>query len=191
MISGGRVVEWSLAERARWPGGKPSAARIAEYFAPCVRNGKPLGLTAGNWCAAGACFAAASMVGTTKLESAGVPHAYRGAGLELQTDAQKLGAWDAAPKPIVSLGDTVGPGDLAIFERGAEDWMRHVGRVIRTTPTGFESIDANGSGAAWAVTTYPWNHPRLLGFIRWPRSSSLSGLELLAIGWGLYELATG
>ena len=56
---------WSLSERAKFPNGKPTAARIAEYFEPAVRDGAKgrfkLNMMEGNWCAAGACFAASSV----------------------------------------------------------------------------------------------------------------------------------
>lgn len=186
MVSvGDRAVAWSLTERERWPLGVPPASRIAEYFAPAVRDvdGRrvKLGLTAGNYCAAGACFAIAQVVGTTDLEAAGVPHAYRVSGLELEQDAKRRGAWADAPRP----------GDLAIFDRGkVGDWTRHVGRVVSVGATSYRSIEANGTGGGWVLTERPLGQAALRGFVRYPAAvaAATDPAELL-VGVGLGWLA--
>lgn len=186
MTLGSAIVDWSLAERERWPGGKPNAARIAEYFAPALRNGKPLGLTAGNWCAAGACFAAAQVLGRSDLDTV-LGHGYRVSGLELEQDATKAGVW--LPVAQARAGARPARGDLVILNRGApEEWTKHVGRVIGVDSEGFDCIDANGTGAAWALTRRPWTHAALRGFVRYPSTASSSSSASGGGGLGLLLL---
>lgn len=166
---GSAILAASLAELAELAqsGGRPSAERIAAYFAPCERNGKPLGLRAGNWCAAGACFAAARVVGSADLEAAGLPHRYRASGLELEQDAKRLGAW--RPIDDVRAGRYLpAPGDLLILSRGAESWQRHVARVESFDGVTLRTLDANGPGAAWARVARPAAAAGLLGVIAYP-----------------------
>jgi len=146
--------------------GRPSADRIAAYFAPCERNGKPLGLSAGNWCAAGACFVAMQVVRTDQLERAGLPHRYRAAGIELEQDAVRLGAYRTAAQ--LRAGAELAPGDLLIFTRGAEPWQRHVARVERAEGKALHTIDANGPGGGWARVTRTLDVPSLTGAIIYP-----------------------
>ena len=183
---GSAVLAATLAE-LEVTGCRPSAARIAAYFAPAERGGKPLGLTAGNWCAAGACFVAAQVVGSSDLEARGLPHRYRAAGLELQQDAERHpGAW----RPIAlvrSGGYQLEPGDLLILSRGSESWQRHVARVERTEGTRVLTIDANGPGGGWARVTRELSAPSLLGAIAYPKAPPVvaggsDGAELLALG---------
>lgn len=199
---GPAAVTWSLSERAKFPGGKPTAARIAEYFAPAVRGGKKLNMMEGNWCAAGACFAAMKVVGTEDLEKAGLPHAYRVSGKELEDDAIKHGAW--LPRADVLKGSRPNVGDLAVYNRGdPQDWTRHVARVVELKENGYTSIDANGTGAAWSVGDKLWTADSLRGFIRYPAGvpgiSSTGGiLAGLAIAgaaglllWGTLRVGRG
>lgn len=165
---GSAILAATLAEMAA-TGGKPSAARIAAYFAPCERAGKPLGLKAGNWCAAGACFVAMQTVKTDQLERAGLPHRYRAAGLELEQDAQRLGAWRPAAELRAGRA-TLAPGDLLILSRGSESWQRHVARVERVEGSRVVSIDANGPGGGWARVTRELGVASLLGAIAMPDS---------------------
>lgn len=168
---GPAAVTWSLGEKAKFPNGKPTAARIAEYFEPAVRDGKKLNMMAGNWCAAGVCFAASRVVGSVDLEKAGLPHAYRVSGKELEDDAIKHKAWLSAAE--VGAGARPAVGDVAIYNRGdPNDWTRHVSRVVDVRANGYTSIDANGPGAAWAVVEKEWQATNLRGFIRYPTGSS-------------------
>lgn len=176
---GPAAVSVSQAERQAWPAGRPSAARIAAYFAPAVRAGRPLGLTGGNWCAVGACWALAQVLPPERWAAAGVPHAYRAAGIELEQDARAAGRWRPPGRAC--------PGDLVILPRGSESWQRHVSRVIRADATGWWGIDANGSGAAWTQSDMagpprPWS--RALGVIAYP-----DGRGTLGAGDGLAVVA--
>ncbi len=172
---GPAAATWSLSERAKFTGGKPTAARIAEYFEPAVRDGAQgrykLNMMEGNWCAAGACFAAMQVVGTADLEKAGLPHAYRVSGKELEEDAIKHKAW--LSKADVLQGARPNVGDLAIYNRGdPQDWTRHVARVVELKGNGYASIDANGVGAAWSVGDKLWTADNLRGFVRYPAGVS-------------------
>lgn len=184
---GPAAVSWSLSEKAKFPGGKPTAARIAEYFEPAVRDGAKgrfkLNMMEGNWCAAGACFAASKVVGSVDLEKAGLPHAYRVSGKELEDDAIKHKAWLSAAE--VGTGARPAVGDVAIYNRGdPNDWTRHVSRVVDVRANGYTSVDANGPGAAWALVEKQWQAPNLRGFIRYP-ASSLGVTSKQGLGAGL------
>lgn len=189
---GSAILAATLAELDA-TGGKPSAERIAAYFAPCERNGKPLGLKAGNWCAAAACFVAMQAVRTDQLEAAGLPHRYRAAGLELEQDARRLGAW--SPIADVRAGRYApAPGDLLILTRGTESWQRHVARVESCDGKALRTIDANGPGAAWARVSRALDTPSLLGVIRLPSSPPVAhgggdGLLVLAAAAALALLS--
>lgn len=162
MTPGEAALAWSLRERDALPGGRPSAARIAEYFAPAERGGKLLHMTAGNWCAAGACFALAQVLGSTDFTR--MPHGYRVSGLELEQDAQQRGAWLDATS--ARAGRRPAPGDLAIFNRGQPgDWTRHVGRVVTVAEHDFRTLDANGPGGAWGLVRRGWDSAPLRGFV--------------------------
>lgn len=183
MQLGARLVAASLAELEA-TGGRPSAARIADYFAPAERGGRPLGLTAGNWCAAGACFVAAQVAGGVDLEARGLPHRYRASGLELSQDAERHhGAW--APIAAVRSGQAaLEPGDLLIMKRGGESWQRHVARLERREGSQLLCIDANGPGGGWARTTRDLSGASLLGAVVMPRApagATGDGAELVAL----------
>lgn len=186
---GQAIVAATLAELAA-TGGKPSPERIAAYFAPAERNGRPLGLSSGNWCAAGACFAAMQVVKTDDLERAGLGHRYRASGLELERDAKRLRAWASVDE--LRRGRPLAPGDLLILKRGAESWMRHVGRVESVAGSRVRTIDANGPGAAWARVERPLSAPSILGAVVLPSSPPVvhgAGDELAVIGLGLGLIA--
>lgn len=196
---GPAAVSWSLSERARFKDGRPTAARIAEYFEPAVRNGKKLSMMAGNWCAAGTCFAAMQVVGSEDLEKAGLPHAYRVSGKEMEDDAIKHGAWLSVAD--VLKGVRPNAGDVAIYNRGdPQDWTRHVARVVSVGATTYKCLDANGPGSSWWLTDKLWTADNLRGFIRYPESLGevtskmglVAGLLMIAAGgafvWGVMRV---
>lgn len=188
---GSAILAATVAELGQ-TGGRPGPDRVAAYFAPCERGGKPLGLKAGNWCAAGACFAAMQAVKTDQLEAAGLPHRYRAAGLELEQDAVRLRAW----RPIAlvrSGGYQLCPGDLLILSRGSESWQRHVARVESCDGGTVKTIDANGPGGGWVRVTRALSLPSLLGVVECPKTPPVvhgGGEELAALAaLGLFVLA--
>lgn len=190
---GPAAVGWSLAERSRFPNGKPTAARIAEYFTPAVRDDAKgrhkLNMMEGNWCAAGTCFAAMQVVGSEDLEKAGLPHAYRVSGKEMEEDAIKNKAW--LPVADVLKGARPNAGDVAIYNRGdPQDWTRHVARVVDVGATSYKCLDANGPGSSWWLTDKLWTAENLRGFIRYPES--LGGVSRMwGLGAGMLMIAAG
>lgn len=114
--------------------------RIKEYLAKCERNGKLVGLTAGNWCAA-----FASWCGFNACQPGEKPpHLYRCAVAELWKDAMASGT----AKPVNYIPKL---GDLAIFKRSGQDPTKgaegHVARVS-TVPDkdgNFQTLDGNHS----------------------------------------------
>lgn len=145
------------------PPGSNGGPRIAEYFAPAYRleTGKMLGITAGSWCAAAACWAARQC----SLPGEAVPHPYVAAGVEIQKASQENGTWRPA-----SLGYTPSRGDLAIFMRGKpESWERHVARVcdVSDAAGAYRTIDGN-HGTAWGIVPRNLRDDDLLGFCVYP-----------------------
>jgi hypothetical protein len=176
---GARAVEWSLHELSSGvheePPGSNAGPRIQEYLAPCVRDGKNLGLTSGNWCAASASAAAFAC----KLPGETVPHEYRAAGLDMEKDAKSNGSWRAASD---ALRGAFSPavGDLVILQRGSktgsDSWKRHVARV-ETPPDAegrYRTIGGNEGAGEWHLSERRFVDPDLLGFIVYPRARDAS-----------------
>lgn len=179
MPLGLRALAWSREELRQH--GRPSAARRAAYFEPALREGadgkpRPLGLSDGNWCAAGACYATRQVT----QDGEAVPHLYRASGLELERDAVRAGAW--LPVLTVRRGDeSPEPGDLIVLHRGhpstwETSWQRHVGRVASKLDAAgrFLCLDANGAGAAWHEVERVLDASAIRGFARYPRGSGLA-----------------
>jgi GH25 family lysozyme M1 (1,4-beta-N-acetylmuramidase)/peptidoglycan hydrolase-like protein with peptidoglycan-binding domain len=164
---GTRCVDWCRREMARE--NPPSAKTKALWFAHAERNGKKLGISAGNHCAIAQSVAA--------LESARaddtIPHRPRAAAKELRSDAQQGKVWHPIQE-VLSGRYRPRVGDLAIYDRSqpgrAETaWWGHVDRVTRIFESSFENIGANeGPGGAWQVQTTDFAHPKLLGFVEYP-----------------------
>src|SRR5690606_10838452 len=115
--------EWCAGVKEEPPGSN-TGPRIREYLAHCVRDGKPLRLASGEWCAASASWCASQ----ARREGERLPHEYRAAGIELQRDLERAGAW--RPVEAVRAGQySPRPGDLVILSR-AGTWTRHVCRVV-------------------------------------------------------------
>lgn len=128
------------------PHGSNTGPRIKQFLAPCVRNGKLLGLTAGNWCAAFACHCAF----TAAIDPETPPHQYRCSVAELWEDAVKNGvAKSINYKPKI--------GDLVIFKRDGNDPTKggegHVGRVLEEINDlgEFKTIEGNENNCVCIV----------------------------------------
>lgn len=123
--------------------GLNSKADVEAYFAGCQRDGKPLGLTDGSWCAA--------FVGWCDAQ-AGASWPWRAAVSELWADARTR---DRAHRPGDGYVPT--PGDLAIWGRDGEDPRTggegHVGRLVSLdAPTlAFVTIEGNHLGRVGRV----------------------------------------
>jgi hypothetical protein len=165
---GERCVAWCLEEAQTHE--RPDAERIAYYHAVAVRNGKPLGIKAGNFCASAQSRALVEclLLGDVK------PHEPRAGAIELLSDALHGGRFHGAAE-VRARKWLPRPGDLAIYDRSnpadpKTSWLRHVDRVIRVSDdqTQYENIGANELGGAWRREWSPFSHPKLLGFVAYP-----------------------
>lgn len=123
------------------PMGSKTSVAIKEYFSKCERNGKLLGITAGNWCAAFVCYCAFTACSSDETP----PHLYRAAVSELWADALLHGA----AKPASYKAEV---GDLAIFARDSYDprlgGEGHVTRLLTVVDQGgnYQTLDGNHNG---------------------------------------------
>lgn len=158
------------------PYGQPNTGpRVREYLAGCVRNGRPLGLTVGNWCAA-----MQSWVLFNALEAdEKAPHLWRAGVVEIVADAEDAGLW--YPVDAVRSGLwKPSPGDLAIWDRSnpekpSTSWWRHVNRVVeydtRDTLTTDDDVFATIGGNERRAIRLSKDRPKrldsgkLLGFV--------------------------
>jgi hypothetical protein len=160
-----RVIELSLAEVARGgleTLGVNAGPRIVEYMAGVTRlvkgKEKKLGITSGNWCASGACFAAHESLVGSELP----PHPYRCSGIELERDAKAMGIWGAK-------GDyRPQRGDLRIMLRGKDgSWERHVCRELHVDSGSSVTVGAN-EGDRWRITDRAFDDGKTLGWVKYP-----------------------
>ena len=122
-----RALQWCLAEAARWGDQKVPADRVREYLSGCVRRGKPLGLTRGNFC----CSAQGFAEHRVQLAGEQVPP-WRAGAREPMRDARAgiRGAWHPIAR-VRETGYLPPPGSLAIYWRESpNDWRGHIERVI-------------------------------------------------------------
>ncbi len=172
-----RALAWSEAELARGaaedPPGSNGGAAIASYFAGARRRGTEalLGVSSGNWCAAGA--SAATYASLLPGETA--PHGWRAAVVELVDDAKAAGAW--LPVEDARAGWSPGAGDLVIYDRSDpaipdSSWWRHVNRIRDWRGDGtFETIGANENDR-WSIGEHSLDEPKILGFVMYPGSGA-------------------
>lgn len=149
------------------PPGSNTGPRIREYLAGCERDGRPVGLTAGDWCAAAASWCAYQAQRGSEV----VPHRWRISVRELWADAVAAGAAVRAAPGVLPE-----PGDLAILARSGGDptkgGLGHVARVELVSGGEYVTIDGN-SGVAWKRNRRRLDDPALRGWIRYPRGSAL------------------
>lgn len=175
---GERCLAWCLAQAEREP--VPTPDTLARWFAPCVRDGEPLGIRSGNHCAAAQCAAALACADGETL-----PHQYRAAAKEIMADAIDAGAWHEASELRAGLWYPA-PGDLAVYDRSQPGrpetaWWGHVDRVISVLSSGFGNVGANeGPGGAWRIQVTDYSHARLLGFVAYPRPHEQRPVHLLS-----------
>jgi len=150
------------------PPGSNAGARIREYFRPALRDGKPLGITSGNWCAVAACYAMQQSL----VHGDVTPHGYRVSGLELERDAKVSSRWRSIE--LARTGSRLPEqGDLLILQRGAAgSWTRHVCRVVERDGTGCSTIGGNEDNR-WRITQRLWNDLAILGWIVYPYREAL------------------
>lgn len=154
---------------------RPGAALVASWLKVCERNGKPLGITKGNHCAAAQSAALRAM----KRDGDKLPHGYRAAAKELMADAGSAGTWREAT--LWREGDwSARVGDLAVYDRSVPgrpetSWWGHVDRVVVVDDQKVTTLGANeGPQGEWRRETLTKDHPRLLGFVEYPRAGASS-----------------
>lgn len=144
------------------PPGSNSGPRIAQYFQVCDRDGRPVGMRAGEWCAA----AASWCVERARREGERVPHGLRVSGKELEDDL-KPGAW--MPIEHVRSGlYRLRPGDLVILSR-AGTWTRHVCRLVAHRGDTIWTLGGNENNR-WRLTARKLSDGDMLGFGAYPAS---------------------
>lgn len=159
---GARCLAWSLAHLGvtEDPIASNTGPRIREWLAPCERDGKPLNLTCGEWCAAFVCAAQAAAL----LDHEAVQHPYVASGIELERHFQSTGQWLSAADARAGRG-TPSPGDIMVLRRGPPGtWKRHVCRVATPVDHGrFTTIGGNEDHSVRLVARR-MNDDALLGF---------------------------
>lgn len=170
---------WCEEQASKFP--VPSAAMIAEWLAPCVRgkDARGLGLTAGNHCAAAQCAAMKAAQSSWNV----APHDYRASAKELMQDAIIRGSWRPASR-WRSREWAPHRGDIAIYDRSIRSrpetaWWGHVDRVVAVrSDVEVETLGANeGPRGEWRRESLHVHHPRLLGFVEYPRHNIGRPLE--------------
>lgn len=176
---GARALEVARGELGRgvreMPPGSNTGPDVRAYLAPCVRNGRRLGLTVGAWCAAFAswCVWEAWLTGASSGPSVLTwtpdarpafadlrypPIGYRAAVSELVDDARATGTWRPA-----QAAEEPRPGDLLV-------WSHHVGLCEVWAPGERAAICGNdGDAVARVDLGTSGEHPRcgpLLGWVR-------------------------
>lgn len=118
------------------PLGSNTGPRIREYLRLCERGGRPVGMTAAEWCAAFASWCLERSLGPNDAR----PHRSRISVAELWADAVDSGC--ARSSDVVPM-----PGWLAIYGRSGGDPRKggigHVGRVELVDGERYTTIDGN------------------------------------------------
>lgn len=165
---GERAMTWTLAqmdlpEAEEQPHGSNAGPYVANLLAPCVRNGKRLGLKAGNYCCAGssAAMAAALLPGET------APHEYRAGVVEAVADAGER----FVPAKAVLYGSYEPQyGDELIWDRSVPgrpetSWWRHINRLERLDGQTAHCLDFNAGTNRCVTRTTRSLHDRFIGII--------------------------
>jgi len=139
---GARCLAWSMAQLGvtEEPLGSDTGPKIRAWLAPCEHEGKPLALTAADWCAAFVCAGQAASL----LEGEAPLHPYVAAGIELERHFQATGRWLSAADARTGRR-LPGPGDVVVLSRGAPGgWERHVCRIATPIQSGrFTTVGGN------------------------------------------------
>lgn len=185
---GEHALDWCLREQHA---GTPGIAKLAGWFELAGRGleGMVLAGQKLNHCAI-----AQSAALRAGLEEMGLPfdwehcpHGMRAGAKQLMHDAIMNHRWHAASEAVSGVWSP-SLGDLAIYDRSQPGrpetaWWGHVDRVVRTWPDYYSSVGANeGPGGAWRYDTdVPFSHPKLLGFIAYPRPEPDPPRHLLSV----------
>lgn len=176
------ALEELLAGVREVPPGSNAGGRISSlYLRNCERDGHPLSLPSGDWCAG---FATWCVLEATRRVSGPVepPVRRRVAVRECAADGLATGAW----RPKAS-GYVPRPGDLVIMARiPGESPLRggrgHVGIFEAPRPDGatFTTIDGN-AGVEIARGVRRFDDPNVLGFVAMPRPELRGSLAPAAL----------
>lgn len=147
-----------------------TSKRIREYLAICKRRGteKLLGLTAGNWCAAGVsfCLKNSLLPGETQV------HGYRAGAIEIEDDMKAAKTW--RPAALARSGSFKPErGDVVIFNRSNPKdpntfWYRHIGFYYDGDDKGNFRLISGNNGGCWRIDSHNFNSAKLLGFGEYP-----------------------
>jgi hypothetical protein len=151
-----------------------TSPRIREYLAICKRRGteKLLGLTSGNWCAAGVSFC----LKNASIEGDEQPHGYRAGAIEIEDDLKAKNLW----RPVaLARSKTFLPekGDVVIFNRSNPKdpnsfWFRHIGFYYDGDDKGNFRLLSGNNGGCWKIDKHTFNSAKLLGFGEYPGVSA-------------------
>lgn len=147
-----------------------TSPRIREYLAICRRRGteKPLGLTSGNWCAAGVSFCLKNSL----LAGEGAVHGWRAGAIEIEDDCKASNTW--RPKALAISGAFKPElGDVVIFDRSNPKdpntfWWRHIGFYYDGDDKGNFRLISGNNGGRWKIDNHKYTSPKLLGFGEYP-----------------------
>lgn len=156
--------EW-VAGIKEEPMGSNGGPRIAEYFAVCERDGKPVKIRSGEWCAASASWCVKQALARSRRNGEEAPHGFRVSGVEIQRDLEESGAWVAAEYVRKGLQSLI-PGDLVILSRSGA-WTRHVCRLVAWKGDTIWTLGGNESNR-WMLTPRKLSDAQLLGFGSYP-----------------------
>lgn len=154
--------EW-VAGIKEEPMGSNGGPRIAEYFAVCERDGKPVKIRSGEWCAASASWCVSQALARRNGEK--VPHGFRVSGVEIQRDLEESGAWVAAEYVRKGLQSLI-PGALVILSRSGT-WTRHVCRMAAWRGDTIWTLGGNESNR-WMLSFRKLSGADVLGFGGYP-----------------------
>lgn len=154
---GQRLVAWCRAEMANGvcevPPGSNGGPRIAEYHGCTIRDGRPVGIKRGPWCASAISY------GLTQCAIAGKHIVPRCSGYELEQDAKASGTWAEEPRCV---------GDLCILARGSA-WERHVCAVLSMPDEHGDFVTIGGNeGDHWRITDRNIYDAAVRGFVILP-----------------------
>lgn len=147
-----------------------TSSRIREYLAICKRRGteKLLGLTFGNWCAAGVSFCLKNSL----LADEQAPHGYRAGAIEIEDDMKAANTWRPAAQ---ARNKTFLPerGDVVIFDRSNPKdpntfWYRHIGFYYDGDDKGNFRLISGNNGGCWRIDNHKFTDAKLLGFGEYP-----------------------
>lgn len=144
------------------PPGSNSGPRIREYLSGCERDGKPVSIPAGDWCAAAITWC---LMMAARAAGVASPILRRLAVREATADGIAAGLWRSKASGYIPQ-----PGDLTVYTRVAGEspltgGRGHINIVAHVDDaTTYVTIDPN-AGVEWARKTRRFDDLSLLGWI--------------------------